>query len=463
MSGSSKPSFTGRLKELFGFWSEPRNQPPPAAIPPAAISPAELTESPAPAEPAVLVPPPTTSAFAEPTVPPHQFTPPLAPNLPQTTPTSAPASLNANDPYESPANPADDDLHEDWVRLRKPWPTAARALLVIAVLATGLGTAAFAANSWMQNLIDPPGPPGAEVAVEIPLGASVNDIAVILANRGVVANATFARREWGGKGPFEAGDYTFQKNMSLAEAEAVLLGGPIINPGISLTIPEGLWLSEIRSRLLDALPEFTPLELSAALNGGDIRSQFQPADSQSLEGLLFPDTYQVGEDDRHNEADLVRRMVEQADLVLTELGYQDALAQVGYDPYQVIIIASMIEEEAKVAQDRAKIARVIYNRLERDMMLGIDATVLYALGRHTAELTVSELDIDSPYNTRKYKGLPPTPIAAPGRAALEAALNPADGDWLYYVLASADGSHFFTPSYEDFLDQVAKSRQEGLF
>jgi len=89
--------------------------------------------------------------------------------------------------------------------------------------------------------------------------------------------------------------------------------------------------------------------------------------------------------------------------------------------------------------------------------------VLYALGRHTTELTNQDLAIDSPYNTRLYKGLPPTPIAAPGRKALEAALNPAEGDWIFYVLADDDGSHFFTDSQEEFLEQVEKSRREGIF
>lgn len=354
-------------------------------------------------------------------------------------------------------------MSDPWVRLRRPWPISLRATLVTAVIIALVAATAITVNSWIQNQINPPGPPGEQVLVEIPVGASTNDIAIILANEGVVANSTFARMEWRGDGPFKAGDYIFRQDMSLAEAEAVLLAGPRTEPGQSITIPEGLWLTEITARMLDALPEFTQQELSTAISSGLVRSDFQPPNISSLEGLLFPDTYQVAEAELDNELDLVRRMIEQMDEVLVELGYERAPELVGHDPYEVLIVASMIEEEAKVPQDRAKIARVIYNRLERDIPLGIDATVLYALGRHTAELTVQDLAIDSPYNTRVYPGLPPTPIAAPGRAALQAALSPADGDWLFYVLASTDGSHFFTDSEEEFLAQVSRSRAEGIF
>ena len=214
---------------------------------------------------------------------------------------------------------------------------------------------------------------------------------------------------------------------------------------------------------MDALPEFDEAELNSALYGGSIRSSFQPEGNINLEGLLFPDTYQVGEDDFEDEAGLVSRMAEQFDDVAAELGYNEAQTRIGLTPYEVIIVASMVEEEARVPEDRAKIARVIYNRIARDMRLEIDATVLYAIQQHTAELTQADLAVDSPYNTRLYKGLPPTPIATPGRASLEAALNPAEGDWLFYVLADADGSHFFTDSYDEFLNQVNRSRAEGLF
>jgi len=178
---------------------------------------------------------------------------------------------------------------------------------------------------------------------------------------------------------------------------------------------------------------------------------------------MFPDTYQIDEDLQADEAAMVARMVTLFDDVATELGYSQAQALTGLTPYELIVVASLIEEEAKVAEDRAKISRVIHNRIAEGMKLEIDATVIYALGEHTDELTFSDLNLDSPYNTRLNPGLPPTPIAAPGRAALEAALNPVDGPWLFYVLADEDGSHFFTDDFEEFQSQVAKSQAEGLF
>lgn len=105
------------------------------------------------------------------------------------------------------------------------------------------------------------------------------------------------------------------------------------------------------------------------------------------------------------------------------------------------------------------VARVIYNRLREGMTLGIDATVLYALGEHKDTLTESELAIDSPYNTRLVAGLPPTPIGAPGAASLEAAAQPAEGPWLYYVLADCEGNHAFSESYDEFLNNKAAYQQ----
>lgn len=105
------------------------------------------------------------------------------------------------------------------------------------------------------------------------------------------------------------------------------------------------------------------------------------------------------------------------------------------------------------------VARVIYNRLREGMTLGIDATIIYGLGKHTEELTQSELEIDSPYNTRLYAGLPPTPIGAPGAESLKAAAAPADGEWLYYVLGDCDGNHRFSESYEEFLQNKAAYQQ----
>src|SRR5439155_12337626 len=114
--------------------------------------------------------------------------------------------------------------------------------------------------------------------------------------------------------------------------------------------------------------------------------------------------------------------------------------------YEVVVVASMIEREAKFEEDRGKIATVMYNRLAKGMPLQIDATVEYALGTYKTRLTFDDLKVQSPYNTYLHKGLPPTPIASPGLASIEAALSPAKGSWLYYVVCDSQGHHAFTSS-----------------
>jgi UPF0755 protein len=179
-----------------------------------------------------------------------------------------------------------------------------------------------------------------------------------------------------------------------------------------------------------------------------------PPEVDNLEGLLFPSTYQIVRKD--SEADVARRLVDQTVEETVELDFEAKAAARGVTPYEAVIVASMIEAEAKAPGDRGKIARVIYNRLDEGMRLGIDATVLYALGEHKNVLTNADLAVDSPYNTRKVAGLPPTPIGAPGAGSLEAAVNPAEGDWLYYVVSDCAGHHAFSESYDEFLQNKAK-------
>jgi UPF0755 protein len=139
------------------------------------------------------------------------------------------------------------------------------------------------------------------------------------------------------------------------------------------------------------------------------------------------------------------------------MGLDQAQDKVGLSPYQVITMASMIEREAKLPEDRPKIARVIYNRLDANQRLEIDASLEFGLGIKGKALTASQLKSDSPYNLRKVAGLPPTPIGAPGQSSLEAALNPADGDWLYWVTTDLESQTTkFAETYEEFLRYKAE-------
>jgi uncharacterized YceG family protein len=155
-------------------------------------------------------------------------------------------------------------------------------------------------------------------------------------------------------------------------------------------------------------------------------------------------------------------MVGHFDEVMGALDANNRAAALGYTPYQTLIVASLVEKEARVPEDRAKVARVIYNRLAASVPLGIDATLCYEQGQTPCSLTQSVLDAPTPYNTRVNTGLPPTPIASPGRASIEAALGPAEGDWLYYVLAGEDGHHAFTADYNEFQQLKAQCAEMGL-
>jgi UPF0755 protein len=338
----------------------------------------------------------------------------------------------------------------------------ARWLVVVAVIVV-LGLVALGITGlWVKGKIDPAGPPGDEIALDIPLGATTSAIADQLAEAGVITSAEVFRwyLRFKGGGPFEAGQYHLRLNSAMGDVVRTLEDGPDLPPATNLTLPEGLWVEQVAQRVgeVDHLDGATFLELARS---GAVRSQFQPPEVTSLEGLLFPETYRIEE--REDEEAVLRRMVETFDQVATSIGYADAPARVGVSAYEAVIVASLIEAEAKADEDRGKIARVIYNRLEQGIPLGIDATFYFHLGldRKGTALRQSDLDEDHPYNTRLHTGLVPTPIAIPGRASLEAALNPEPGPWLYYVLKD-ERTHAFSESYDQFLRDKREAERRGL-
>ena len=188
-----------------------------------------------------------------------------------------------------------------------------------------------------------------------------------------------------------------------------------------------------------------------------------------LEGTLFPATYDVAEEDVADEARFLQRMADTFDQryegLLGEVGRDPAILELGLSDYDVIIIASMIEEEARVDVDRPLMARAIYNRLAQGIPLQIDATVYYAVGKSFTEgLFQSDLDTESPWNTYTTAGLPPTPIAAPGEAALRAALDPADGDVIFWARTDANGivgAHTFSVTLAEHNEAVVVCLELG--
>ncbi|HUF33600.1 MAG TPA: endolytic transglycosylase MltG [Acidimicrobiales bacterium] len=334
-----------------------------------------------------------------------------------------------------------------------------RVLTVLGVVAiVGLIGAALV-GVWVQRQINPPGGPGEEIVLVIPEGSSTTAIGQMLEAEGVISDSQIFRfyLRFNGGGPFQAGEYQLARNMGMGDVVEVLERGPRATVAGRLTVPEGLVLDEI-VQVIGRDEAFDADAFREVIEAGEVRSRYQP-DGKPLEGLLFPETYTL--DGREDEAVLLRRMVASFDATLDELGYAEAEQRVGLTPYEVVIVASLIEAEAKADEDRAKISRVIHNRLEEGMTLGIDATFYYALGRRGGSLTQSDLAIDSPYNTRQNAGLVPTPIGAPGRASLDAALNPEDGPWLYYVLKDPR-VHSFSEDYNDFLRDRRAAQEAGL-
>lgn len=344
------------------------------------------------------------------------------------------------------------------------WGLALLGLLAIVIIVVGAGAV------WIKGQIDP-GNPGEEVALTIPAGSTTSDIASLLADKGIITNATVF--EWylraNGGGNFQAGDYdALRSNSSMGDVKKVLEAGPVPPKPVSFLVREGLWESETRQLILDRFPGMDPAALDTAL--ANTHPPLQPAGSSDLEGFLFPATYQVPTAQLGDPQALIDQMMAAFDRMAATTGLPDATAKlrgeagrVTITPYEALIVASMVEAEAKLPEDRPKIARVIYNRLAKGMSLGFDTTVVYLLQDRQAPLTQSQLDTDSPYNTRKFTGLPPTPINSPGQASIEAALNPAAGDWLYFVLCQEDGSQCFTNNITDFNRDVKDAQARGIF
>jgi UPF0755 protein len=306
--------------------------------------------------------------------------------------------------------------------------------------------------------------PGREVEVVISPGATAEDIASLLAAKGVVRDGLefeLAIRGAGAQERLKAGTYVFTGGMELNDIIADLEAGPPVAT-FWVTIPEGLRVVEI----LDVLARSSgveQIELVAALTGGTVTTGLRELPEQPTlgdwEGLLFPDTYQFEAD--ASASDILRRLAATMEKRVDDVDWT-ALEEAGFTHYEGIVIASMIESETRLDRDRPLVSSVVQNRLSQGMPLQIDATILYALGTRGVGLTTEDLAVESPYNTYLNQGLPPTPIGTPGRASLEAAAAPASTDFLFYVLTGEDGSHSFTASYDEFLAWKEDARAAGL-
>jgi UPF0755 protein len=330
-----------------------------------------------------------------------------------------------------------------------------KAVATLVVLFLLLGIPAAVGVVYLNSIgVTSSSSPGRVVEIEIPEGTTITEVGELLAEAGIIKSAMgfrIASLLQSGDEGIQAGTYELPSGLSARDALDRILEGPEVK-FITVTFPEGSWLTEFADRL-DEDTDIRGRDLLRVLKSGEVNSSILPDGSNNFEGLLFPSTYQIVEQDTARS--LAQRLVNETEKQLDSVDTSNAEAM-GYSKYEILNVASMIQAEAGVSRDRGKIARVIYNRLDAGMALGIDATVIYALGERTNELTVSDLEVDSPYNTRKVTGLPPTPIGASGAAAIRAAADPPDGPWLYYVLTDCDGSHAFSVDYDDFLADKAE-------
>jgi UPF0755 protein len=298
------------------------------------------------------------------------------------------------------------------------------------------------------------------VTVQVKSGDTATDIAVALTKLGVVKSER-AFRDAAKEDPrsptIQPGFYRLRKQMS-GQAALTLLLDPAARVQSKLTVPEGL--SAVETLKLIATKTGTPLpQLQAAAKNAAALGLPAYAAGR-LEGFLFPATYEI--DPGTPAVQILRTLVATYKQRVDDSGVSARAGALGINPYQLLTVASLLEEEA-ITPDFGKVARVIYNRISSGQPLQLDSTVNYALHRNRIRVSAQDLQVNSPYNTYRRAGLPPTPIANPGSVAIQAALHPAAGPWLYFVKQDKAGHSYFTADYQDFLDAKQRAQSAGIF
>lgn len=296
-----------------------------------------------------------------------------------------------------------------------------------------------------------------EVTLRIDAGASASAIARQLLDEEVITSEKDfmnAAEQSGAADSLKAGVYRFERGEPLSDIVARLQNAEQTPEGV-ITIPEGYSLNEIATELAARTDNTKQQYINTAVPAGRTLPVSGATGALTLEGFLFPSTYDL--EPGLTSADMVDLQLEAFKTHTAALPWANT-DKIGVSQYQALTVASMVEREAKLPEERPLIAAVIYNRMAAGMKLEVDATVQYALGYWKQDLTQADLETDSPYNTRLYAGLPPGPICNPGADSIKAALEPAAVDYLFYVATGDEaGHHFFTASYDEFL----KARGEG--
>jgi UPF0755 protein len=314
-------------------------------------------------------------------------------------------------------------------------------LVVLLLAAAGAAWLALGVTRPFKGYSEP------ERFVEVPQGAGPASIGRRLVDAGIIRDSLTFRFELARSGAgrrLQAGEYRFDRPMTVKEVVAKIARGDVYL--LPITFREGLTIKQM-SEIFEARGFGPASEFVAAAGDGRLAAAFDPG-AGDLEGYLFPDTYALPR--RATAAQLVARMVAGFERALTPELRARAAAR-GLDVRRLVTLASIVEKETGKSGERPLVAAVYWNRLKVGMGLQCDPTVIFALeraGRYTGNLTREDLRFDSPYNTYRYAGLPPGPIASPGRASLEAAASPADAPYLYFVSRN-DGTHAFASTLDE--------------
>jgi UPF0755 protein len=366
------------------------------------------------------------------------------------------------DPYDRPSR---SQRRRNEVERRKRRRRRVFVPLLVLVLIGGIGAGALIGGRSLTSKFgttpDFTGAGSGEVLLVVKPGDTATDIAATMVSDGVVKSEkafTKAAKDDSRALGIQPGTYKLHKEMSGSAALALILD-PAARVLSRVTIPEGLSVKDTLT-LISQKTKLKPADLQAAAK--DAAGLELPSYAKgNPEGFLFPETYDL--EPGTTAAGLLHEMVGQWKSKVEDAGLVKRAAAVHLTPYEMLTVASLVEKETQQPDERAKVARVIYNRLDQDFFLGIDAAVLYGLGRSKGGLSEADLAKQTPYNNRLVKGLPPTPIANPGLASVEAAVAPASGPWLYYVLdASHPGHHLFTDDRDVFNTAKAKCQAAKL-
>ena len=350
-------------------------------------------------------------------------------------------------------------------------------LFVVAGLILGVISYGWSQWRYLQK-VNPSGDPAAATTFEVLESDDLSTVSERMEEVGIVVDAGTFRRYTADEGGLELvpGFYTLRPRDHMGNLLRALRTPPA-ETFVKVTFPEGFTLAQMAQRLAEEIPGFdADAFIERAFDASSVPgSEYVPSGASSLEGLLFPDTYSFAVSEK--PVQILKRMVDLMARVGRQEGLDEAPTLLGLSPYQVLTVASLIEREAKVAADRPKIARVIYNRLALGMKLEVDASLFYGQDPDTEFAALKA--IDSPYNTYLRDGLPPTPIANPGRASIAAALAPAPNPrandpicrdipanspcvFLYYVLIDEDGNHAFSATLEQHEANIVIAKERGV-